>query len=197
VTGPSTDRALVFQEFNLLPWRTARANVELGLELRGVAADARRSAATTALEMVGLRPFAEHFPHELSGGMKQRVGLARALCVGPRHLLMDEPFGALDLQTRELMQRALARLLESAHKTVLFVTHSVDEAIFLSDRIVVLSACPSRVLAQVEVDLPRPRADAWRSLRASRAVAGHRQMIWDLLERQQRDTALAEVGPWR
>ncbi len=196
VTAPAPDRAMVFQEFNLLPWRTARRNVEFGLELRGVSRSDRRVRGEAALAMVGLMPFAEHYPHELSGGMKQRLGLARALCTGPRYLLMDEPLGALDLHTRELMQRELLGLLERDRRTALVVTHSVDEAILLSDQIVVLSARPARVLARIDVDLPRPRADSWRTLRSASAFDRHRQVIWDLIDESHDLPRVAEVGVW-
>src|ERR1700676_5266502 len=155
VTGPSADRAMVFQEFNLLPWRTARSNVEMPLEVLGIEAQRRHEISAQRLEQVGLTKFAGFYPHQLSGGMKQRVGLARALAIDPSYLFMDEPFGALDPQIREMMQIELMKLWDQAHvpakwapvrrqehaqgevrKTVLFVTHSVDEAVFLSDRIV-------------------------------------------------------------
>jgi NitT/TauT family transport system ATP-binding protein len=194
VLGPGADRAVVFQEVNLLPWRTARANVELGLELQGVAAAERRRAGQAALDLVGLGAFADLYPHELSGGMKQRVGLARALCAGPGYLLMDEPFGALDMQTREQMQRELAALMESERKTVLFVTHSVDEALLLSDRVVVLGARPARVLRQVEVPLPRPRARAWRELRADRLFVELRETIWEMVGHQAPEPLPVGVG---
>ena len=187
VLGPSADRAIVFQEFNLLPWRTARANVELGLELQGVGRADRRRAGEAALGLIGLTRFAEHYPHELSGGMKQRLGLARALCSGSRYLLMDEPFGALDLQTRELMQIELAALLVRERKTVLFVTHSVDEALLLSDHIVVLSAQSARVLERIDVPWARPHPSEWPALRASAAFNEHRQMAWDLLASQSHE----------
>jgi len=157
VQGPSADRAMVFQEFNLLPWRTAQKNAELGLELQGGDNRARSGEAAKALELTGLEGFGQHFPHQLSGGMKQRVGLARALCTAPKYLLMDEPFGALDPQIRELMQIELMKLWEQDRKTVVFVTHSVDEAIFLSDRIAIFSARPGKVLETLTIDLPRPR----------------------------------------
>jgi ABC-type nitrate/sulfonate/bicarbonate transport system ATPase subunit len=197
VTGPSADRAMVFQEFNLLPWRNARHNVELGLEVQGADRARRRAAADAALRLVGLAGFEEHYPHQLSGGMKQRLGLARALCTAPRYLLMDEPFGALDLQTRELMQVELSRLWERDRKTVLFVTHSVDEAVFLSDRVVVLSARPARVLQVIDVRLPRPRGADDRELRATAAFAEHGQRVRHLLRQEQPEAALAGVGPWR
>jgi NitT/TauT family transport system ATP-binding protein len=157
VEGPAPDRAMVFQEFGLLPWRTVEANVELGLELRGLASEARRRQARELIQLVGLGGFERHYPHELSGGMKQRVGLARALATNPEILLMDEPFAALDAQTRDLMQAELLQLWERSRKTVVFVTHSIEEAAYLSDRVVVLSARPGRQKAEIPVRLPRPR----------------------------------------
>jgi NitT/TauT family transport system ATP-binding protein len=157
ISGPSTERAMVFQEFGLLPWRTVQANVELGLELKGMAAGARRAVSQPLIEMIGLNGFEGHFPHELSGGMKQRVGLARALATDPNVLLMDEPFAALDAQTRDLMQVELLRIWSKAKKTVLFVTHQIDEAIYLSDRVMVMTKRPGRAKRIFPIDLPRPR----------------------------------------
>jgi NitT/TauT family transport system ATP-binding protein len=157
IAGPGTDRAMVFQEFGLLPWRTVRHNVELGLELKGMPSDARRSTSGRFIELVGLTGFEQHYPHELSGGMKQRVGLARALATDPEVLLMDEPFAALDAQTRDLMQVELLRIWQETRKTVLFVTHQIDEAIYLSDRVMVMSKRPGRAKRIFDIDLPRPR----------------------------------------
>jgi NitT/TauT family transport system ATP-binding protein len=157
ITGPGTDRAMVFQEFGLLPWRTVQHNIELGLELKGMANDARRTISEPLIEMVGLTGFEGHYPHELSGGMKQRVGLARALATDPDVLLMDEPFAALDAQTRDLMQIELLRIWNAARKTVLFVTHQIDEAIYLSDRVVVMTKRPGRAKKIFAIALPRPR----------------------------------------
>jgi NitT/TauT family transport system ATP-binding protein len=157
ITGPGTDRAMVFQEFGLLPWRTVQHNVELGLELKGVATDVRRDICQRLVKMVGLVGFESHYPHELSGGMKQRVGLARALATDPDVLLMDEPFAALDAQTRDLMQIELLRIWNEARKTVLFVTHQIDEAIYLSDRVMVMTKRPGRAKKIFQIGLPRPR----------------------------------------
>jgi NitT/TauT family transport system ATP-binding protein len=157
IAGPSTDRAMVFQEFGLLPWRTVKANVELGLELKGLGAAERARVSEPLIEMVGLAGFDGHFPHELSGGMKQRVGLARALATDPDVLLMDEPFAALDAQTRDLMQVELLRIWQQAKKTVLFVTHQIDEAIYLSDRVMVMTKRPGRAKKIFPIELPRPR----------------------------------------
>jgi len=157
IAGPGTDRAMVFQEFGLLPWRTVESNIELGLELKGVATGKRREISRGLIDMVGLVGFEGHFPHELSGGMKQRVGLARALATDPDVLLMDEPFAALDAQTRDLMQVELLRIWRAARKTVLFVTHQIDEAIYLSDRVMVMTKRPGRAKKLFDIDLPRPR----------------------------------------
>jgi NitT/TauT family transport system ATP-binding protein len=157
IAGPGTDRAMVFQEFGLLPWRTVLHNVELGLELKGVAADRRRDVSQRLIDMVGLKGFETHYPHELSGGMKQRVGLARALATNPDVLLMDEPFAALDAQTRDLMQVELLRIWQEAKKTVLFVTHQIDEAIYLSDRVMVMTKRPGHAKRIFAINLPRPR----------------------------------------
>jgi NitT/TauT family transport system ATP-binding protein len=157
ITGPGPDRAMVFQEFGLLPWRTVRGNVELGLELKGVAAARRHTIAEGFIEMVGLVGFDSHYPHELSGGMKQRVALARALATDPDVLLMDEPFASLDAQTRDLMQVELLRIWQQARKTVLFVTHQIEEAIYLSDRVVVMTRRPGRTKRIFAIHLPRPR----------------------------------------
>ena len=148
---------MVFQEFGLLPWRSVTANVELGLELKGIPSAKRASRATELINLVGLEGFENHYPHELSGGMKQRVGLARALATEPEVLLMDEPFAALDAQTRDLMQSELLQIWERSKKTVLFVTHSIEEAAYLSDRVIVMTARPGRTKDVIHIDLPRPR----------------------------------------
>jgi NitT/TauT family transport system ATP-binding protein len=157
IAGPGSDRAMVFQEFGLLPWRTVEANVGLGLELKGVSAAERRQVSRRFIDMVGLTGFEDHYPHELSGGMKQRVGLARALATDPDVLLMDEPFAALDAQTRDLMQVELLRIWQAARKTVLFVTHQIEEAVYLSDRVMVMTRRPGHAKKTFAIDLPRPR----------------------------------------
>ena len=157
ISGPGQERAMVFQEFGLLPWRSVTANVELGLELKGVPSSKRAARAKELINLVGLKGFESHYPHELSGGMKQRVGLARALATEPEVLLMDEPFAALDAQTRDLMQTELLQIWERSKKTVLFVTHSIEEAAYLSDRVIVMTARPGRTKDVIQIDLPRPR----------------------------------------
>jgi NitT/TauT family transport system ATP-binding protein len=157
IRGPGTDRAMVFQEFGLLPWRTAQSNVELGLELKRLPIGMRRSISSQLIEMVGLSGFEGHYPHELSGGMKQRVGLARALATDPQVLLMDEPFAALDAQTRDIMQAELLRIWQQARKTVLFVTHQIEEAVYLSDRVMVMTRRPGCAKKVFDIELARPR----------------------------------------
>ena len=181
VRGPASDRAMVFQEFGLLPWRSVQANVELGLELRGTSAVERQRRAVELIHLVGLKGFERHYPHELSGGMKQRVGLARALATNPDILLMDEPFAALDAQTRDLMQAELLQIWEQSRQTVLFVTHSIEEAAYLSDRVVVLSARPGRRKAEFPVRLPRPRG---YEMRLSPAFNELKLAIWSALKEE-------------
>lgn len=162
-----------------MPWRTVMRNVEMGLEFRGVPTDVRRKIATRHVELVGLNGFEDHFPHELSGGMRQRVGLARALAVDPDILLMDEPFAAVDSQTRDLMQTELIRIWEERRKTVIFVTHSIEEAVFLSDKVAMLSARPAKVVDIVDIDLPRPRE---YEIRMDPRFAKIRLDIWQRLK---------------
>jgi NitT/TauT family transport system ATP-binding protein len=157
VNGPGLDRGVVFQEFALFPWLTVLDNVAFGLKSKGVPKAERRRIAGKYVELVGLAGFETYHVHRLSGGMRQRVGLARALAVEPAALLMDEPFGALDAQTRETMQAALAEIWERTRKTILFVTHDIREAVFLSDRVIVLSGRPATVLLELPIELGRPR----------------------------------------
>jgi NitT/TauT family transport system ATP-binding protein len=157
VRGPGADRGMVFQNYTLFPWLTVKKNVMFGLKMKGVQPVRAEAAAERWLQMVGLTQFADSYPAELSGGMKQRVAIARALANQPRILLMDEPFGALDAQTRASMQAHLLRIWESVDVTIVFITHDLDEAIYLADRIVVLGANPGRILEVIEVPLTRPR----------------------------------------
>jgi NitT/TauT family transport system ATP-binding protein len=157
VVGPGTDRAFVFQQDALFPWRTVMDNVIFGLEVQGKNKRESTERAQDFIQLVGLSGFEHHFPHELSGGMRQRANLARALTVDPDVLLMDEPFAALDAQTREIMQSELLRIWRSNRKTVLFITHQIDEAVYLSDKVIVMTARPGRIKAILEVDIPRPR----------------------------------------
>ncbi|GAB2460651.1 ABC transporter ATP-binding protein [Nocardioides hungaricus] len=157
VTEPTLDIGFVFQRYNLLPWRTVLANVEFGLENQGVAKERRREIARRWVKIVGLDGFEQHYPSQLSGGMQQRVGLIRALAIDPTVLLMDEPFGAVDDLTRMRLQEELLGLWERENKTVVFVTHDIEEALYLADRVVVMSARPGRIEEVFDVDLPRPR----------------------------------------
>ncbi|MDP2604600.1 MAG: ABC transporter ATP-binding protein [Deltaproteobacteria bacterium] len=157
VSAPGRDRCMVFQQFGLLPWRTVLSNVEFGLEIEGVAKAERAQIARKYLELVGLVGFENYYPHQISGGMQQRVGIARALSKKPDILLMDEPFGAVDAQTREQLQEELLKIWDQTDTTVVFVTHSIDEAIYLSDRVVVMQSRPGRIKEELTVDLPRPR----------------------------------------
>ncbi|MFB6092897.1 MAG: ABC transporter ATP-binding protein [Haloquadratum sp.] len=157
VTGPGTDRGMIFQEYGLFPWRTVRGNVAFGLEEQDVPESERTRRVEEMLELVGLSEFADAYPKELSGGMKQRVGIARALAVDPEILLADEPFGSVDAQTRDMLHDELLRIWDETGKTVLFVTHDVEEAVKLSDRVVVMAADPGRVREVVDVGLDRPR----------------------------------------
>jgi NitT/TauT family transport system ATP-binding protein len=176
VNGPGPERAVVFQDYALFPWMTVRDNVEFGLEARQLPVLERREVSKKLLKVVGLSDFAERFPHQLSGGMKQRVSIARALAVEPSLLLMDEPFGALDAQTRNLLQDELLRIWREYRKTVVFVTHSIEEAIYLADRIVLMTARPGRIKQIVTVSEPRPREMASTEMnqrqRQVRAVLG-------------------------
>jgi len=167
--------AMVFQDYALFPWRTVQGNVTFGLERRGAPGSARAAAAAKYLALMGLTGFARHYPHQLSGGMKQRVALARALAVNAEVLLMDEPFAALDAQTRTLLQEELLRVWAHEQKTVLYITHAIEEAVLLGDRVVVLTARPGRVKAIYPVTLPRPRHLGMRSLPAFTAIA---EQIW-------------------
>lgn len=177
-TTPGSDRGMVFQDFALFPWRSVRKNVEFGLEIAGMPKEQRRERADKYLKIVGLEKFADHRVHELSGGMKQRVALARALVTNPDVILMDEPFGALDAQTRNLMQAGLLKILDKTDQTIIFITHSVDEAVFLSDRIVILTKRPARIKEVVEIDWPRPRD------RASPEFTALRKRILEELEKE-------------
>jgi NitT/TauT family transport system ATP-binding protein len=181
ITGPGQERAMVFQEFGLLPWRTVTANVELGLELKGVTAGKRTKRAMELIQLVGLEGFERHYPHELSGGMKQRVGLARALATEPEVLLMDEPFAALDAQTRDLMQSELLQIWERTRKTVLFVTHSIEEAAYLSDRVIVMTARPGRTKETLKIQLPRPRDYEMRLTPEFNEI---KSRIWEVLKEE-------------
>ncbi|CUT10415.1 ABCtype probable sulfate transporter ATPase component [Bradyrhizobium sp.] len=157
VNGPSAERGMVFQQYSLFPWKTVRENVEFGLKMRGMPRSQRERAARTLLGLAGLEAFEKHYPEKLSGGMKQRVGIVRALATGPKVLLLDEPFGALDAQTRVIMQQILTNMWQRLKISVLFVTHDIDEAIFLSDRVYCMTARPGSIKAEIPIPLERPR----------------------------------------
>ena len=176
--------AMVFQEFALFPWRTVQGNVEFGLEEAGVPAAERHATARRYVELAGLGGFERKYPHELSGGMRQRVGIARALAVDPAVLLMDEPFSALDAQTRQLMQEELLATWERTRKTILYVTHNIHEAVWMADRVVVLSRRPGRVLEIVPIELKRPRTEAMLGEPGFVQAVGR---IWTLIKSQARE----------
>jgi NitT/TauT family transport system ATP-binding protein len=184
VSRPDRRRTVVFQDYALFPWMTVQKNVEFGLKAQAVEAAERARIAREFLALVKLRGFEDRYPYEISGGMKQRAAIARALAPDPDILLMDEPFGALDAQTRVLLQEELARIAAAAKRTVLFVTHSIEEAVFLADRIVVMSAHPGRVRSIHDVQLPRPRTAKTRSLADFITLT---QELWDSLKPQWRD----------
>jgi NitT/TauT family transport system ATP-binding protein len=189
VRQPGGDRGFVFQNDNLLPWRTVFANAMIGPEVAGRVGAAEKNRTAELLRLVGLEGFENYFPRQLSGGMRQRVNLARALAIDPDILLMDEPFSALDAQTREIMQTELMRIWEKGRKTVLFVTHQIDEAVFLSDRVLVLARRPGRIQENVEITLPRPRTLAGK--RTAEFVA-YVDRIWRLIEDDVRASVIEE-----
>ncbi|HEU5277913.1 MAG TPA: ABC transporter ATP-binding protein [Gaiellaceae bacterium] len=192
VRRPSPERGIVFQEFVLFPWKTVLGNVMFGLARKGLRGSERKQLAQRYIEMVHLHGFEHHYPKELSGGMKQRLAIARTLATDPSVLLMDEPFGAVDAQTRVVLQQELMEIWERTKKTVLFVTHSVDEAIFLSDRIYVFSQRPARVKAVLQVNLPRPRSAD--DILASAEYAELHRELWSLLRHEQPEEH-GVVGP--
>jgi NitT/TauT family transport system ATP-binding protein len=192
VAKPGPDRAMVFQHDCLFPWRTVAANVAYGLELQGrLTRREMRARVDAQLELVGLAGFAQHYPHELSGGMRQRVNIARALVMEPQLLLLDEPFAALDAQTREFMQFELKKMLARARSTALFITHQISEAIFLSDRVAVFSARPARVREVIAIDLPPARS--LESKLQAPFIELERQ-IWRLIEQEARTAGTLSVA---
>jgi NitT/TauT family transport system ATP-binding protein len=190
VVAPGPDRGMMFQEFSLYPWRSVFGNVVWPLEVQGYRKGEREQIAEKFLRKVGLLQFRDHYPAELSGGMKQRVALARVLAFDPNVLLMDEPFGALDAQTRELMQEELQAIWQENKKTVLFITHDIEEAIYLGDRVIVFTARPGRIKEEVRIDLPRPRGI---EVKKTAAYMDYRNRVWDLL-RDEVLKARAEFG---
>ncbi len=189
VSKPGRDRAVVFQDASLLPWRTVIRNVIYGLECQKVAPKECMEKARYFTELVGLKGFEHHFPHELSGGMQQRVNLARALTFDPEILLMDEPFASLDAQTREMMQQELLAIWRQAKKTVLFITHQINEAVFLSDRVIVFTARPGKVMEVVDIDIPRPRT---LHVKREKKFLELEDYVWDLIEKEVKQTMDAD-----
>ena len=186
VNGPGPDRGMMFQEFALFPWKTVAGNVAWGLETQGLPRVQVEATVQKYLDMIGLADFRGHYPAELSGGMKQRVALARVLACDPEVLLMDEPFGSLDAQTRETMQEELTSIWERTGKTIFFVTHDIDEAVYLGDRVLVLSARPASLREEVRIDLPRPRD---LSVKKSVQCLEYRNYIWDLIRSEAQRAA--------
>ena len=189
VTAPGPNRGFVFQNDNLLPWRTVLGNAMIGPEVAGRAGPAEKRRTLDLLRLVGLEGFEDYHPRQLSGGMRQRVNLARALAINPEVLLMDEPFSALDAQTREIMQTELLRIWEQGRKTVLFVTHQIDEAVFLSDRVLVFARRPGRLQENIEIKLPRPRSLALKRTPEFIAYVDH---IWTMIEHDVRAAVIDE-----
>lgn len=190
VQRPGRDRAFVFQQDRMLPWRTVLDNVAFGLEIQGKKKKEARAAAMELLTVVGLARFAQSNPGELSGGMRQRANLARAYAVEPEILLMDEPYAALDGQTREMMQAWLLETWEASKRTVLFVTHQIDEAVYLSDRVIVMTARPGRVKADITIDLPRPRTLA---IKRTPEFSRYIDQIWSLIEEEVKQSIELEM----
>jgi NitT/TauT family transport system ATP-binding protein len=196
VSGPGQDRAVVFQQYALFPWRTASANVSIGLENRGLSRKDRAATASKYLDLVGLAGFEDRYPHELSGGMKQRVAIARSLAYEPDVLLMDEPFAALDAQTREQLQDELLRIWQATGKTIVFITHGIDEAVYLGQRVAVLSARPGRLKEIVDINIPDRGGEA--DIRSHPAFVEHRHQVWSLLHdevRLARDSGHRKILP--
>jgi NitT/TauT family transport system ATP-binding protein len=191
ISGPGKDRGMVFQSYTLFPWLTVQDNVEFGLRIAGIPTAQRREASRRYIAQVGLTGFERLYPKQLSGGMMQRVALARALANDPAILLMDEPFGALDSQTRSLMQELLLDIWQSSHKTVLFINHDIDESILLGDRVYVMTARPGRIKEMVEIDLPRPRTVEMLTSNAFMAIK--RRIMHSIHEEAMRSVAIART----
>jgi NitT/TauT family transport system ATP-binding protein len=181
VDGPNLKTSYVFQQYALFPWRTALSNIEFGLETRGVPEGQRREIGRELLDLFGLTGFEDRFPYQLSGGMQQRVAIARSLATSPDLLLMDEPFAALDAQTRETLQNQLLKIWDKRRTTVVFVTHGIEEAVFLADRVVVMTARPGKIKQIIDIDLPRPRGE---DIRSSVEFAANREKVWAVLKEE-------------
>ncbi|HBC97863.1 MAG TPA: ABC transporter ATP-binding protein [Clostridium sp.] len=191
ITGPALDRGIILQGYALFSWRTVEKNIEFGLEIKKIPKEERKKISEKFIELVGLKGFENRYPHELSGGMKQRVAIARALAYDPEVLLMDEPFAAVDAQTRESLQEELLNIWEKTNKTIVFITHSIEEAVFLADRVVVMATSPGRIKEIINVKLPRPRINS--QIRTSQEFNLSRNKIWELLHRDA-DKKQAEVS---
>ncbi|MEU1734924.1 ABC transporter ATP-binding protein [Streptosporangium sp. NPDC020145] len=189
VEGPGLDRGVVFQQYALFPWRTALSNVEFGLEAKAVPKRERAERARAHLELVGLRGFEERYPHELSGGMRQRVAIARSLAFDPEVLLMDEPFAALDAQTRESLQEELLRIWQRTGKTVVFITHGIDEAVYLGQRVAVMTSRPGRIKRILDIEFDSREGD----LRADARFGAYRHEVWTLLREEAAGAARIET----
>ena len=190
--GKARENAMVFQDAALFPWYSILDNVAYGLVCSGVSRREARSRAAPYIDLVGLKGFGERYPYQLSGGMQQRANLARALAVDPPILLMDEPFASLDAQTRETMQAELLRIWNTARKTVVFVTHQIDEAVYLSDRVVVMAARPGRIVADIPIELPRPRV---LEVKRTSEFAAYEERIWSLIGKHERPAPAAGSAP--
>jgi NitT/TauT family transport system ATP-binding protein len=189
VTGPGIDRGMVFQDSCLMPWRTVFKNVIFGLECQKLDNTEGQERARKFINLVGLQGFEDHYPHELSGGMQQRCNLARALTVDPKILIMDEPFAALDAQTREIMQMELLRIWNEARKTILFITHQINEAIYLADRVIVFGSRPGKVKQTIKIDIPRPRPLA---VKRSKQFLDYEDNLWNMIEEEVKKTMVAD-----
>jgi ABC-type nitrate/sulfonate/bicarbonate transport system, ATPase component len=194
ISGPALDRGIVLQGYALFPWRTVRENISFGLEIKGVIKQQRRKISQDYINLVGLQSFEDRYPYELSGGMKQRVAIARALAYDPEVLLMDEPFAAVDAQTREILQDELLHIWEETHKTIIFVTHAIDEAVFLADRVAVMSANPGSIKEIVKVTLPRPRRLG--DIRSSPDFNWIRHKVWQLLQNGTNGSQKTKDNTW-
>ncbi|MHB8062403.1 MAG: ABC transporter ATP-binding protein [Ruminiclostridium sp.] len=188
ITGPALDRGIVMQEYALLPWRTVRQNVEFGLEIKKVPKAQRKVISLQYIKLVGLTGFEDRYPYELSGGMKQRVAIARALAYDPEVLLMDEPFAAVDAQTREVLQDELLRIWEETHKTIIFVTHSIEEAVALADKVAIMSKNPGTIKEVIDINLPRPRRVG--DLRSSTDFNWIKNRVWKSLNVNEQEFKL-------
>lgn len=186
IKGPALDRGIVMQGYALFPWRTIQKNIEFGLEIKKVKKKEREEISKYFLELVGLKGFENRYPYELSGGMKQRVAIARALAYDPEVLLMDEPFAALDAQTREVLQFELLKIWEKTHKTIIFITHSIEEAVYLSDRVAVMTKNPGTIREVIDINLPRPRDNG--EIRTSADFSLLRHKIWGLLHEKEAES---------